>query len=633
MSIRSIPFARTAAAVALLTTFNPIHAASIDDEAAIVVTATRIPTRINEVVADVTVIDREAIEQSGPAATLGDLLSGVPGVELSRQGGRGASEGVFIRGANSGHTLVLMDGQRVGSATLGQTAIDTLPVGQIERIEILRGPASALYGSDAIGGVIRITTRQGADAPRFDARAGIGSHGTQEVTLSHAGRVGAFDYAVRTGELRSTGVNAVTNPSSGAYNPDKDGFWRRHLALDATWRPDDATEAGVHWYDSDGMKRHDASWPTATADWQTRHEVSAFSAHARQRLTDTWTSEVRLGRGEDDAVTTPSGTSGQASDVYRTRQDQLAWQNDLRLPLGRGLVALESLRESVLSTKAYARPSRNTHSLVLGWNGSRGAHYWQVGARHDDNSQFGAKTTHALGYGFRFAPGWRASAGTGTSFKAPTMNDLYYPNTPFEGVGNPSLVPEEGRSHEIALHYADGRKEASLTAFRNDIRNLIQWEETAPGSWFYTPTNIGAARIGGLSAAGKLLFGEWALDGQLTLQSPKNRSNGEYLTRRATRYGALSLSRKHDRWSYGVELRFSGKRYDAPDFTTRRNTRTMGGYGIVHLRGEYRIDNQWSLFGRIDNLFDKQYELARSSTTNFASLGTTVFVGARFAVK
>lgn len=612
---------------------NVFSAHAEQDEAAIVVTATRQPSRISALAADISVIERSQIEAAGPAATLGDLLATVPGVELSRQGSRGAGENIFIRGANAGHTLVLVDGLRAGSATLGQTAIEAIPLAQVERVEILRGPASALYGSDAIGGVIRVTTRQGEDAPRLDARIGAGSHGSQEALVSHAGRAGALRYAIRAGDSRATGVSAITNPSSAAYNADKDGYWRRHLALDVAWRSGEATEMGMQWLDSDGMSRHDASWPNAASDWQNRHSVSALAVHGRHRLSKSWTAEVRLGRSEDDSITTPSSTAGQASDNYRTRQDQFSWQNDLGLPVGRGLVALESLREGVLSTKAYTSVVRSTDSLVLGWNGSVDAHVWQAGARRDENSQFGGKTTHTLNYGYRFLPGWKASAGVGTSFKAPTLNDLYYPNTPFEGVGNPGLVPESGRSREIALHYYGKIAEASLTVFRNDIRNLIQWEETSPGSWFYTPSNIGSARITGLTAAGKTRLGEWSVDGHLTLQSPKNRSNGEYLTRRALRFGGVSASRMLGNWNVGAEFQGAGHRYDAPDFTTRRNTRVLTGYNVVHLRGEYRLDPQWSMLVRIDNLLDEQYELARSSTTNYASLGRFAFVGMRFVMK
>ena len=340
-------FVRATLAAAIVNAFLPqAEAAESTDAATVVVVATRQPSRANTLAADVTVIERDEIEQAGPNATLGDLLARAPGVELSRAGGRGATEAVFIRGANAGHTLVLVDGLRVGSATLGQTTIDAIPLAQIERIEILRGAGSALYGSEAIGGVIRISTRPGSDAPRLEASLGAGSRGAQEATLSHAGRLGDVNYALRLGDSRATGVNAITNPASPAFNADKDGFWRRNVALQAAWKPRDGVELGGHWLDSTGANRFDTSWPTAAADWQTRTQVVSQCAHVRLRPTAGWTSELRVGRGEDQSTTTPSQTFGLGRDLFRTRQDQAVWQNDVNLPLGRALVSLESFGES-----------------------------------------------------------------------------------------------------------------------------------------------------------------------------------------------------------------------------------------------------------------------------------------------
>lgn len=626
------PMFKPAVLTAILVSVFPVHAEKLD-ESAVIVVATRLPTRTSSITADVTLIDREQIEQAGPAASLGDLLARTPGIELSRQGSRGTPEGIFIRGANSGHTLILLDGQRVGSATLGQTAIEAIPLSQVERIEILRGPASALYGSDAIGGVIRVTTRLGGDAPRLDMRLGVGSHGSQEASLAHAGHVGRLDYALRVGDSRATGVNAIINPGSAAFNADKDGFWRRNFSASAAWRPTETAEIGGSWFESDGMNRFDASWPTATADWQTRHKVTSYAAHAKFRLARDWTSEFRAGRGEDDSTTTPSSNPGQANDRFRTRQDQFVWQNDIQLPVGQGIAALESSREEIASTNAYTGTRRSTNSLVLGWNGSIDAHFWQVGVRRDDNSQFNVKTTQTLGYGYRLNEALRISASAGTSFKAPTFNDLYFPNTPFTGVGNPNLQPESGRSQEAALHYATGNSTASLTAFRNDIRNLIQWEETAPGSFFYTPRNVGEARIVGWTAAFATRFADWSLDAHITGQDPRDGATGEYLVRRARQFGTIALGRESGAWSGGLEVQGSGPRYDAPNFTTKLNTKRLGAYSLVNLRGEYRLDPDWSIFARIDNLFNANYELARSSTTQYAFLGTTLFVGARFVLK
>jgi vitamin B12 transporter len=632
------PFRITVLATTVLSAFSISAAELSPNDEAVVVIATRQPSRINTLTTDITLIDRATIEEAGPNATLGDLLTRVPGVELSRQGSRGAPEGIFIRGANVGHTLVLLDGLRVSSATLGQTAIESLPLSQIERIEVLRGAASALYGSEAIGGVIRITTRPSTESPRLDISLGAGSRGAQEASLAHVGHLGQFDYALRASDSRSSGVSMITNPSSSAYNPDKDDFWRRTMALHVAWRPDEKTEIGAQWFETDGMNRFDADGfppfgPPASSDWQTRHKITSYAAHAKMKLTGNWNSEFRIGRSEDNSVSTPSFTLGQTNDSFSTRQDQFVWQNDVRLPLGQALIAMETLREEIASTNIYTGTQRTTDSLILGWNGSSGSHFWQVGARHDRNSQFGNKTTETLGYGFRLTPAWRISANAGTSFKAPTFNDLYFPNTPFVGAGNPTLQPETGRSNELALHYDEGNTQASFTAFRNTIRNLIQWEESPPGSFFYTPRNIGQARITGWTAAASTRLADWTLGGHLTGQDPKDTDTGEYLIRRAKKFATLSLGRDSGRWSWGGEIQGSGPRYDAPDFFTKKNTKKMGGYGVVNLHGEYRLDHGWSMFARVDNLFDKRYELATSSTTNYASLGTTVFAGVRFVLK
>lgn len=603
------------------------------DEGTIVVVANRQPSRVATLAADVSVLERRDIEAAGPAATLGDLLSGLPGVELSRQGNRGASEAIFIRGANTGHALILVDGLRVGSATLGQTSLESLPLSQIERIEVLRGPASALYGADAIGGVVRITTRQEDSAPALDARAGFGSRGTHEASVAHAGRVGAVQYAIRTGQTRSDGTSAITNASSPAFNRDKDGYWRHHVALDARWQVDADTEIAAHWMESEGSSRFDTSWPSAAVDWKTRHDMESLSAQVRRRMNERWTTELRIGRGEDRSITTPSANIGQARDRYATRQDQVAWQNDLRLPLGRGMIALETLREEIASTSAFTASHRETDSLVLGWNGSLDAHFWQLGLRHDDSSQYGGKTTHTANYGYRLTPNWRVSGGLGTAFKAPSFNDLYYPNTAFVGSGNPNLSPEEARSRELALNFSDRNVEASVTAFRNDIRNLIEWRESSPGSFFYAPVNVGAARITGLTTAGKWWIGEWTIGAHATFQSPENRDTGERLVRRATHFGKLSLDRNAGSWRYGIELAGAGQREDSPSTTTGRNRQRMGGYGVVNLHGEYRLDPSWSLFARIDNLFDKDYALIGNASSQYATLGATAFVGARFVMK
>lgn len=604
-----------------------LSAAARADEAEIVVTATRQSMRANELIADTSVVARQEIEQSG-AATLSELLARQPGIEFSRNGGRGAAEGVHIRGANAGHTLVLVDGLRIGSATLGQTALEQIPLGQVERIEIVRGPASALYGTDAIGGVVQIFTRRGADAPPIQFSAGYGSRGTYEAAASLAGAAGALRYNLNLGAGGSDSINAVRNRSSGAYNPDDDGFRNRNGSVHLSYRFNADHEAGVDYFRSAGTNRFDSGWPSSLSDWRTRQTLSGASVYARNRLLPSWTSTLRLGTGNDDQSTTPSSTVGAAEDVFRTRQRQVLWQNDVTLPVGQALLAFERVRQEVDSTQTFTVTGRTIASVLLGWTGRVGSHRLQTNLRRDRNSQFGGKTTGSLGYGYQFTDTLRASLGAATAFKAPTFNDLYYPNVPFVGAGNPNLQPESARNHEAALHYDDGRRQTSLVLFRNSIANLIQWEESPPGSWFYTPMNVGRARIDGASLSWRENFGGWEAYANATVQDPRDADTGKQLIRRARRFGALGASTGRDSWRAGAELKVSGARYD-----DAANTRRLGGYALVNLFGEYRLDGGWTAFGRVDNLFDRDYTLARSSSTEYATPGRTLFVGVRYTPK
>lgn len=594
----------------------------------VVVTATRQPTRLNELVADVTVIDREELDRADPSATLGEVLGRVAGVEFSRAGGRGADESVYIRGTNSGHTLVLVDGLRVGSATLGTTAISTIPVAQVQRIEIVRGPASAIYGTDAIGGVIQVITRAGADAPRLQAEAGAGSHGAYEASLAHAGRIGGLSYSLQVGGSGSDGINAVTNPSSAAFNADKDGYNNRNLTAHVAYAIGPDAEVGANYYGTTSQNRYDSSWPAADVDWRMRHEVSGFGIHGSLRPLAGWQTTLRVGRGEDRTVDRPSVNVGQDKDVFKTTQDQVSWQNDVDLPLGRLLAVLERLEQKVDSTNTFTVSSRTIDSASLGWNGSLGAHRWQANLRRDRNSQFGSRNTHTLGYGYQIAPAWRVAVSLGTAFKAPTFNDLYFPNIPFVGSGNPDLKPESARSREAAVHYEQGTQRASLTWFHNKVRNLIQWEETFPGSWFYTPMNVGQARITGWLADYSGRFGAWTVYANATVQDPEDTDTGKQLNRRARHYGTIGFAHDAGPWQWGAEVKGSGHRYD-----DTLNTRRLAGYGIVSLHASYRLDRDWSLFARADNVFDRKYEFARSSTTNFGNLGATAFAGVRYTLR
>ncbi|MHB1360539.1 MAG: TonB-dependent receptor domain-containing protein [Rhodocyclaceae bacterium] len=595
--------------VAIAVSFNSAFAADTrSDEAAVVVTATRIPTRVNEVISDVTVIPRETIEQAGPT-TLPELLARQPGLHVVDNGGRGKSASVFIRGTASTHALLLVDGVPLGSATTGQPSLHNLPLSQIERIEILRGPASSLYGSDAIGGVIQVFTKRGEGPARVSAYAGIGSHGTREAQAGVSGSSGPLSYNLSISHYTTDGFNVAADPQRFSIvnfslpNPDDDGYRNTALNGRLVYEIAKGHQIGATVLEAKSRNHYDRGGPTVDAF--NNDKTRAHGVFLRNRFSDIWTSELRWGSSEDWSENFAPGRS-----LFATTQTQWTWQNDLRLPVGKLLVALENTEQAVDSTTNYTVKRREVDSAVLGYQGNVGAHSWQAALRRDDNSQFGAHTTGSLGYGYRFATEWQARAAIGTAFKAPSFNQLYFP-----GFGNANLKPEKARNREIGLHWQQGGQRASVTVFDNRIEDLIAG---------FPVTNIGKARITGTSLAYGAAYGAWSVDAGLDLMKPINEATGNRLQRRPAEMLKLAVTYAPDDWKIGGEINAVGRRYD-----TTTEGRPMHGYTVANLFASKALDKEWSLEGRINNLFDRVYETAWA----YAVPGRELFVGLRYQPK
>ena len=578
------------------------------DEATVVVTATRQQQRVNELLGDVSVIAREEIEQAGQAS-VEQLLATRPGIEYAANGGPGTNSSIFIRGANANHTLVLIDGQRVGSASSGSAAFSRIPLSQIDRIEILRGPASSLYGADAVGGVIQVFTRRGEGAPRFNASAGYGTYNTTDTGAGVSGGTDTVSYSLQAGYYETGGFSAIRNPVNSSYNIDRDGYRNTSFSGSIAFRPAQGHEVGLNLLHSSGTNKYDST-PKA-GDFSNEQDVSAFSAYSRNRLSKAWTSTLRLGRSTDDST---DRTDGVASSVFHTGQDQVTWQNDIKLPVGKALLAAEYLRQQLSSTTAFPVTERSIRSLLAGWNGSFDGHRLQFNLRRDDNSQFGGKTTGFAGYGYQFTPEWRAHVSYGTAFRAPSFNDLYFPDTGFGG-GNPNLRPELARNREGGIIWERGDHRFSAIYFNNRVTDLI-------AGW--PPANVSKATLSGTSLGYDGSFSGWIYGISADLQRPRDDITGKRLVRRADEQLKARVSRMFGNWNVGGEWQLVGERYE-----NAANTQRLGGYGLVNLFADYRLDRDWVLFARGNNIFDKGYELAR----DYATPGGSLFVGVRYTPK
>ena len=581
----------------------------------VIVTATRTPQSIKSLLNDVTVIAQADIARAGQS-TLVEVLQTQPGIEITSNGGMGTDSGIFIRGANSGHTLVLVDGLRLNSATLGTTALQTIALDQIERIEILRGPGSSLYGSDAIGGVIQIFTKTGQGIPKAHFSAGTGSNNTQRVSGGYGGQIGDTRFNLEAGYLGSDSFSTIGNTANPDYNADSDAYRNTSFSANVAQTIRPGHELGFTAFNSNGAVHYDASYPSpASFDYRSEQTLSAYSIYSKNRFLPDWSSQLRFGIGTDDTLTfSAPGTPS----TIRTDQNQLSWQNDITTGLGNLTLGVEQLLQKVRGDTAYAVTQRTIQSYLAGYQGHAGNHALQLNVRHDSNSQFGNYDTGSLAYGYQFTPAWRANVGIGTAFKAPTFNDLYWPADAFSA-GNPNLLPETSRNREASVHYDGENHHFSIVYFDNQITNLIDWAETSP--WFYQPTNINQARITGTTLAYQGLIGGFRIRASLDLQDPKDSNTGLQLQRRAREHAALAVNKKVGAWDWGAELSTSGSRYN-----DTANTVILNAYTLLNLNAGYRINQEWSVQGRINNVFDKQYELVRDYNTP----GTNLFVGVHY---
>jgi vitamin B12 transporter len=619
-------------ALLLLGGTGPLWAqTAIPELGEVVVTASRQPTRTNELLSDVTVIGREEIEAAGPAAAVIDVLGRQPGVEIYRSGGLGAASNVMIRGTASKHTLLLVDGVRMGSATTGYASWAHIPLLQVDRIEILRGAASSLYGSDAIGGVVQIFTRKGQGPLKVFAETGFGSHHTSASNVGFSGGQNGWSYALQAGYQDTHGISATNKKNGYYYHPDHDRFHETSASGSLSYTFAKDQELGLKFFHSDGRTHYDSGAP----DYWEDGSVSSVQLYSFNRFASFWTSTLRIGRSADHQNNFSDGVS---TGKYDTNQTQYQWQNDFTLPVGTALLAFERQEDEIdtnAATGVYGKPcgplglqfckfeKRHIDSIVAGWKGNFGAHRLQFDLRRDDNSQYGDKTTGFAAYGYQFTPAWRANLSYGTAFKAPTFNDLYYPPDAWGDVGNPDLKPESAKNKEIAIHYESGLHHASVTAYQNDIEDMINWMFDS-STFLYQPQNIAKARVRGITLAyDGILYGLDVRAGA-DFQDPRDREVDKVATSHSRRHGSLSIGQRNGPYDWNVEWQVYSKRY-----TDRLNTQTLGGYGLVNLQAGYRFAPDWSVFARANNLFDKKYEFSRGYNTD----GANFFVGIRYQPK
>lgn len=582
------------------------------DAAEVVVTASRLEESVDDALASVTVIRRADIERM-QARTVEELLAGVEGMSLAVGGGLGKVTSVFVRGAESDHTLWLVDGIRIGSVTAGIPTVWELPVDTIERIEIVRGPRSSLYGADAIGGVVQVFTRRGRDAAP-SMRVMGGSNGTwQGAAALGLGSESAW-VDLQASHLQTDGINACRGlpfpPGGGCFTnePDRDPYRNDSANLRAglQFGPDFGVQAFLQ--RTEGRTDFDGSFVNES---ETLNQVAGFEVDARPA--DRWRSRLIAGRSWDENESFRNGVS---RSVFDSRRDTVTWQNDLDFGARGSLVlGLDWLQDRVASTTRFAEDSRWNRAAFAQYGIGLGGHEIAASARIDDNEQFGSNVTGSLAWGYALAPGLGVYASAGNAFKAPSFNDLYFP-----GFSNPRLDPEESTSVELGLRGSGSWGRWRVAAFGSDVDDLIAFDSATS-----RPQNIQRARLAGVEGWYGLQRGPWRLEQTLTWLDAEDRSvgpsRGRELPRRPGLSGRTMLGWRGGDWTLGTIVQFAGGRFD--DVANRQ---PLGGYTVVDLTAAWQATRSTALQLRLANVLDRQYETAWL----FPSLGREVFLTVRY---
>lgn len=546
-----------------------------------------------------TVFTRADIERLQPAS-VSDLLRRVPGVQVT-DNGAGSLASLYIRGTKSAQSLLLVDGMRIASASSGDSNLQFLNVDQIERVEVLRGPRSAVYGADAIGGVVQIFTRRSAgEGLQPFVRMGYGSNASWRRSAGLSGGDAQTRFSL-AGSLDETDGIDRTGPSYDS-DQDHDAYRNKAFSLSLSHSFSDSLEAGVNVLDQRGRTEFDN--PFGRFDMTTFESVgqepysdftlSSVSSYLDAQVNDLWSSRLEVGHSEnrEESLDKLSDERG----VFNTYRDSVNWLNTLALSDSHSLLlGGEWYEDQLNSNTAFAEQQRWNQAAFVQHRYESEHFSTELGVRHDKNEQFGSENTWsgALTLPLNAANDLVLSYSEG--FRAPTFNDLYYPD-----YSNPDLKPEHSKSYELQWRSQLAertRLEASL--YRTDIEDAIASDQD------FIPQNIAEARIHGFEAnLQQELFG-WQGQLGIAFVDPRDRDSGHTLNRRARRTLSLDLDRAFGAFAVGATWQLASSSYDDPD-----NQHELGGYGLLGLRGSWQATGELKLEAKIDNLLDKDYQRA-----------------------
>lgn len=579
----------------------------------LVITSGRQAEPISKATAAITVFERKDIERLQAGDVL-DLLARTPGVSVQRSGGSGSLSGIFIRGTSTAQSLVLVNGQRIAGSSSGTASLEQLNLDQIERIEVVRGSRSALYGSDAIGGVIQIFTRSGEQGLHPRLKVGYGSHGTWQRSLGLSGgdEQTRFDLGASLDETDGFERTNLIGSEDSAYR-------NKGLNLSLSHNFNDNLEAGISLLRQTGQSEYDYSLsPAQAAD--TDFEESTGSAYLQSQINENWTSRLELGHTENRQKShDPYGGS-----VFNTYRDQASWLNTVNFADHQQvLLGLDWYEDRLNSATPFNEDSRWNKAAFIQHRYDNDAFGTELGLRHDDNQAFGSQNSWNAAFTWHLNSDNDLVASYSESFRAPTFNDLYYPDDCFPGFGctvysNPDLQPETARSYELQWRSRlSPTSSLQISAYRTRIEDAIVTNNALDGNQAnsinaFRPENIDQATIHGLEVALEQQVFGWQTSLGYSLVDARNSSgsgnDGKRLSRRPENTFTADIDRSFGQFNVGAGWLVASHSYN-----DLANDQEIPGYGILGLRAGWKAPNDLRFDLKVDNLLDHDYYQANGT--------------------
>lgn len=575
--------------LASLISLSNIATIKAEQQEAIIVTATKTAQTIDNTIASVIVIEKNIIE-SNPGAAVSDLLRAHAGIDIGRSGGPGQQTSLFIRGTNSNHVLVMVDGVKINPGTLGGAAIQSIDLKMIERIEVVKGPRSTLYGSDAIGGVINIITQKAEEGKNYNVNVGYGSFDTKTLGFSAQNKNSGYEAGISINSKESEGYEIRKTSSL------KRGYDNLSVQLYAKKRIAETDIQISHWL-SEGKTEY---LDFFLSPLDQNYTNSTTTIDIENTPSETWLSKIKISHALDKI------DQNQGVDFAHTVRDVVEWQNDLQITDAQLLSAgvyFENQDTKASSFGTSFDESTQTKALYIQDDVLLGQHHLIVGLRNTDHETFGTHLTGSIDYAVQINKTVKLTAGTATGFRSPDGTNR------FGFGGNPNLKPEESTNTELGIKYQENKHTVAINLFNNEISNLIFYNDPDgfAGPIVGQNENIGKAKIDGIEANYQYTGKDWNVNINAVNQDPKNEINNTLLLRRAEKKYNISVSRKGVSYSAQLNISHIGKRKDVVS--------DLDAFTVVGLSGNYSLSKNISINARIENLTDKEYELIESYRT------------------